>query len=305
MTWRKLGLVYRPPGDRPWARGYAHLPTPFEVEPGLIRVYFAALDEHKYGRVGFVDVPTSDPTRVLRESPDPALDLGELGCFDDCGAVPSCVADVGGKPSLYYIGFQRAERVPYMLFTGLAAGDSALERWERRSRVPVLDRTDREPFSRSAPWVRREGNGYRVWYWSCLRWQPTGGAPHYVNALMHARSSDGIAWEPDAEPCLMPNEPDEYALGRPSVVRDGDTYRMWFSARAHSNPYTIGYAESADGIAWTRRDDLAGIAASAEGWDSEMICYPAVIDAGGRRLMFYNGNRHGATGFGVAVLEDA
>jgi hypothetical protein len=34
-----------------------------------------------------------------------------------------------------------------------------------------------------------------------------------------------------------------------------------------------------------------------------MICYPAVVDVNGRRLMFYNGNRHGATGFGVAVLE--
>jgi hypothetical protein len=28
-----------------------------------------------------------------------------------------------------------------------------------------------------------------------------------------------------------------------------------------------------------------------------------VIDVNGRRLMFYNGNRHGATGFGVAEFE--
>ena len=34
-----------------------------------------------------------------------------------------------------------------------------------------------------------------------------------------------------------------------------------------------------------------------------MLCFPAVIDVHGQRLMFYNGNRHGATGFGVAVLE--
>jgi hypothetical protein len=78
---------------------------------------------------------------------------------------------------------------------------------------------------------------------------------------------------------------------------------MWFSVRSHSRPYRIGYAESADGRRWERMDHRAGIAASASGWDSEMICYPAVIDAGGRRLLFYNGNRHGATGFGVAVLE--
>ena len=120
---------------------------------------------------------------------------------------------------------------------------------------------------------------------------------------MHARSADGVVWSADGDALLAPNLPDEYALGRPSVVRDGDLYRMWYSIRSHSRPYRIGYAESADGLAWTRRDEEVGIAKSAEGWDSEMICYPAVIDAGGRRLMFYNGNRHGATGFGVAVLE--
>ena len=78
---------------------------------------------------------------------------------------------------------------------------------------------------------------------------------------------------------------------------------MWYSIRSRSAPYRIGYAESADGLAWTRKDDAVGIARSESGWDGEMVCYPAVIDVNGRRLMFYNGNRHGATGFGCAVLE--
>jgi hypothetical protein len=34
-----------------------------------------------------------------------------------------------------------------------------------------------------------------------------------------------------------------------------------------------------------------------------MVCYPFVIDAAGKRYLFYNGNRHGATGFGYAILE--
>lgn len=303
MTWEKLGLVYAPRGDRPWARGYAHLPTPTEIEPGIIRVYFTCLDEKKYGRIGFVDLQADDPTRVIREAHEPVLDLGELGSFDDCGVVPSCVATVNGRPALYYIGFQRAERVPYMLFTGLAdpSGDS----WVRRSRVPVLDRTDAEPFSRSAPWVIPEGSGYRVWYWSCLNWSPTAdGPPHNVNALMHARSADGVTWHADPEPCLLPRLPDEYALGRPCVLHDGDRYRMWFSARGHTIAYTIGYAESVDGVAWQRDDSRAGIAASPTGWDSEMICYPAILEIAGQKLLFYNGNRHGASGFGVARLHE-
>ena len=51
-----------------------------------------------------------------------------------------------------------------------------------------------------APWVLREGDGYRMWYWTCQRWTPTpGGAPHYNNAIVHARSRDGAAWEVEVE----------------------------------------------------------------------------------------------------------
>jgi hypothetical protein len=304
VRWRKRGLVYAPSGDRPWAQGYAHLPTPYRLDEHTVRVYFAALDEKKFGRVGFVDVSATDPTHVTRIADEPALDVGELGAFDDCGAVPSCVTVVRGRPALYYIGFQRTERVPYMLFTGLAFGRPGLEQWDRFARTPVLDRTDREPFSRSAPWILFENGGYRMWYWSCQKWEPRGdGPPHYVNAIRHARSDDGIAWRPDEGHCLEPNPPEEYSLGRPSVVRDGDRYRLWFSARAHGAAYRIGYAESTDGLTWDRDDRQAGITRSDAGWDSEMVCYPAVIDVNGRRFMFYNGNRHGATGFGVAELE--
>jgi hypothetical protein len=81
-------------------------------------------------------------------------------------------------------------------------------------------------------------------------------------------------------------------------------YRMWFSARAYGEPYTIGYAESQDGVSWVRRDELAGIARSDSGWDSEMIGHPNVIRAGGRLLMFYNGNGQGAAGFGCAEWLD-
>ena len=80
---------------------------------------------------------------------------------------------------------------------------------------------------------------------------------------------------------------------------------MWFSCRSgKGETYRIGYADSPDGIAWTRRDGAAGIDISASGWDSEMIEYPFVFDHKGERYMLYNGNGYGKTGFGLAVLEN-
>ncbi|MFQ5751293.1 MAG: hypothetical protein ACE5HI_04785, partial [bacterium] len=64
----------------------------------------------------------------------------------------------------------------------------------------------------------------------------------------------------------------------------------------------IGYAESENGLDWIRKDEEVGIEVSDEGWDSEMICYPAVISVNGTTYMFYNGNNNGETGFGYAQL---
>jgi hypothetical protein len=75
---------------------------------------------------------------------------------------------------------------------------------------------------------------------------------------------------------------------------------MWYSHRGPA--YRIGYAESADGLAWRRLDHLAGIAPSDAGWDSEMIEYACVFDCQGARFMLYNGNAFGRTGMGLAVL---
>jgi hypothetical protein len=77
---------------------------------------------------------------------------------------------------------------------------------------------------------------------------------------------------------------------------------MWYCVRGAS--YRIGYAESRDGLDWTRLDDAAGLAPPAAGWDSEMQAYPMALRDGARWVMLYNGNGYGATGFGAATADD-
>jgi hypothetical protein len=149
-----------------------------------------------------------------------------------------------------------------------------------------------------------EQNGVlRMWYASALKWEKSGPDLHYRIVIRHARSSNGSTWETHEHFCLGPNSDDEYAVGRPWVIHEEGIYKMWYSIRSFTDLYTIGYAESDDGIHWSRLDHLAGISKSASGWDSEMICFPCVIDVNDRRYLFYNGNRHGSTGFGYAVFD--
>lgn len=302
MKWRKLGLVYVPTGEQPWAVSHAYLPTPEVRDDGTIDVYFSALDAAKRGRIGCVQLSGTDPRRVLRASGSPLLDLGELGTFDDSGVNPSAVIRVNGETRLYYLGWQRGLSVPYQIFLGLATRHHDSAPFTRWSPVPVLERTRDEPFFRSAATIVPTSDGYRMWYVSVRRWlagEPL--TPEYV--IRSAVSADGLSWQAEEGISIDFASPDEFGFGRPWVLRDPDRWRMWYSIRSRSRPYRLGYAESPDGRVWTRLDDRVGISSSPEGWDSEMLCFGSVVDAGGERYLFYNGNRHGATGFGVAVLE--
>ena len=74
---------------------------------------------------------------------------------------------------------------------------------------------------------------------------------------------------------------------------------MWYSFMTHDTGYRIGYAESTDGLKFEKKPP--GIDVSPEGWDSELIEYAFVLNEADRYLMFYNGNRYGGTGTGLAI----
>ena len=124
-----------------------------------------------------------------------------------------------------------------------------------------------------------------------------------VHIIRYAFSKDGINWTSLEKPIIDLADDEEFGFGRPWVWKDENIYRMWYSIRRKNFPYCMGYAESANGIDWIRKDDEVGIKTSNSGWDSQMICYGAVLKVKEKTIMFYNGNNHGSTGFGLAILN--
>jgi predicted GH43/DUF377 family glycosyl hydrolase len=300
MKWQKHGLIYVPNGKWWWAKSHGYLPTATIVNNECIRVYYTALDENQYGRIGYLDLAIDNPSRIVHMESEPILGLGELGTFDDSGVNASCVINWNDAEYLYYVGWQRSERIPYLLFCGLAIGDG--KTFQRYARVPILDRSSQEPYTRSASTVIVENNALRMWYVSALSWITIEEKLYPTYVIRHAKSDDGIHWSSQGDVCIDFMSDDEFGFGRPWVIKDGSLYKIWYSIRSKTQPYRLGYAESADGLTWERKDDKVGLIRSDSGWDSEMICFPCVIDVLGKRYMFYNGNRHGATGFGYAEL---
>lgn len=297
--WTKLGVVLAPDARVPWMATHAALPTPVARHQGL-DLYVSGRNSDGCGQIGRcrVDLAAGRPA-VTVESREPLVAIGPLGAFDDRGATVSSVVEHGGRTYLHYTGWTLGVTVPFYLFAGLAVSEDGGATFEKVSRAPILERTPADPFMTASGAVLVENGVWRMWYVSCTGWRIIGGVPRHDYHIKYAESADGISWRRDNRVCIDYASPDEYAIARPWVVRDDDRYRMWYSYRGAA--YRIGYAESHDGLTWERLDARTGIDVSPEGWDSEMIAYPAVIRAAGREWMFYNGNGYGRTGIGCAV----
>lgn len=298
MAWRKRGRVYEAKEFAPWARSHASNPVAEPLDGSRCRVYFSTRDANNRSSIAWLEIDLARPTEVLRVSDAPALSPGRTGTFDDSGVSMGCLVREGRDRYLYYLGWNLGVTVPWRNSIGLAVSRDGGP-FERVSEAPVLDRGHHDPFSVSYPWILREGPLWRMWYGSNMSW----GAEQkeMAHLIKYADSSDGLAWRREGRVAIPFASPGEYAVSKPCVVKDGGTYRMWYSFRGER--YRIGYAESADGLSWRRRDERSGIDVSPEGWDAEAVCYPCVFDQAGQRYMLFNGNRYGLTGFGIASWE--
>lgn len=282
----------------PWAVSHAALPVVEPMADGRHRVFFSSRDEHGRAQIGAATALLDDRPG-WSPSPAPVLTLGPLGSFCDNGVTSSCIVVHGGLKYLYFTGWSLGVTVPFYLNIGVACSDDDGRTFRRPSDGPLFDRNAIDPFMTASPYVLIENGRWRMWYVSATGWVLEAGRPKHRYHIRYAESDDGIAWRRDGRVCIDFKNDDEYAIARPCVVMDGDRYRMWYSYRG--DRYRIGYAESHDGLVWQRLDERAGIGVSADGWDSDMIEYPLIVDVGSRRFMLYNGNDYGRTGIGLAV----
>lgn len=301
MTWHKRGLVFETGqhGVGGWMDHAALTPTPWSRGDGSIRVFASFRDAQGVGRIGYVDVAADEPTRVLRVSPEPVLDIGRDGCFDDNGMILGDVVDAPGGLHMFYVGFQKVAKAKFLAFSGLALSIDGGERFTRVQETPILDRAPGRSSIAAIHSAHHDGGLWRLWYAVGDDWEYIGGHAFPRYHIRYAETRDLQAIPGQDHVCLRPRD-DEYRIGRPRVYRIDDRYAMYFTWGDRAGRYQPGMAFSDDGIAWDRRDDMLGIAPSVAGWDSRTLCYPALANGGRGRLMFYNGNDMGRDGFGVA-----
>lgn len=305
MKWIKRGKIFDSSFNKDgwdWMQKYTAVPVVDHIEGDLYKVYYISRNADNRSQTGYFTFRITDPTNILEISKDPILTLGPLGgCRDSLIAACSLAKTPEGDRYLYTTGWASSGRTRYYPSIGLAISRDGGETYEQYSNAPVVDKSDDDPFGQATPTVMYDNGIWRMWYASYRKWELRDGEPWPTYELRYAESTDGVNWKKYGQRII--GSDGEEAVAKPDVIFEDGIYKMWYSYRVNYKEYKIGYAESPDAIRWERKDDIVGIDTSDEGWDSEMIEYPALFDHAGTRYMLYNGNTFGLTGIGLAELE--
>jgi hypothetical protein len=310
MGWKKLGLIFDlSKHNIQWLKSHAMVPTPLLLAD-RIRIYFSGRDQKGQSRISYIDLDRNDPAKVIYIHDRPLMEVGKIGTFDDSGTIATCATVNNSVIYLYYTAYSLSVTVPYRNSIGIASSIDNGKTFNRLFKGPIVDRSINEPYFTISPWVLQIGGIWHMWYASATDWLIVNGKPESIYHIKYAYSTDGIKWHRDNQSCILPITEEE-ANARPSVIQDGEKLKMWFCYRGSTDfrdgndSYKIGYAEAHINkpTSWTRKDNLAGINCGPEQWDNQMQAYPAVLNTGKQKFLFYNGNGFGINGFCCAKWE--
>ncbi len=93
-----------------------------------------------------------------------------------------------------------------------------------------------------------QGGSYHMWY--------TSGGNNIWESIGYANSEDGLTWIKHPTPVLERGTAwEDWIVAYPEVLFDGTTFHMWYwgiQGGPIPTDFSIGYATSQDGIAWTK-----------------------------------------------------
>ncbi len=142
-----------------------------------------------------------------------------------------------------------------------------------------------------SPRILKEGGQYKMWY-------SGSDGPHY--RILYANSTDGISWTKHGMVLDIgaPGGSDDTHVAYHWVLKEGSTYKMWYSGldeyTPHGGIYRIFYATSSDGISWTKH----GVVLDADppgGPGYPLTHTPCIRNEGGTYRMWYSGRDQAGT----------
>jgi hypothetical protein len=133
--------------------------------------------------------------------------------------------------------------------------------------------------------IIKDGDTFEMW--------AMGLNNSYAYNLMYLVSDDGASWNIQNGTLTLGGHGafDEVALLPGTVIKEGATYKMWYTGEDIDGIYTIGYATSSDGIDWTKGNNGEPVIniGPVNKFDGGGAAMPSVIKDGATYKMWYAG----------------
>ncbi len=296
MIWERRGMVGFPAAYIDWADNSLLQPTPYLLNDEIVRVFCGMRDKTGRSRIGFVDINPDNPNTIMGYSSNPSLDLGGPGLFDESGVVPCALRYEHGSLYMYYAGYELSTTVRFKAYSGLAVSHDEGISFERKKKVPVLDRSDEEPLFRAIHSILKADSGWDIWYGAGERFVPGENKSLPVYNIRYMHSEDGVKF-PEVGSVAIDICEDQHRVGRPCVLKTAYGYTMLYGYGSEKRPYTLALALSRDGKVWNKVPGEMSIIGLRDDLDDQMAAYPSVVRTKKGTYLFYNGNEYGKYGF--------
>ena len=242
-------------------------------------------------------VPAS-PTKWVRYANNPILSQGPAGAWDAGNIMaPDSVVQEGNELFLYYHG----SNGPVAKIGMATSSDGVI--WTKYNGNPIIDAGPAGSWDDSGVvqnTVIKDGSTFKMWY---------AASDGTYNRIGYATSSDGKSWTKYASNPVMdvggPGAFDRQWTFCPYVLRENGIYKMWYAGSDGSSTWRIGYAESNDGLNWTKYAYNPVLNVGGPGaWDSAMVITPRVLNISGSYKMWYTGHPGDHDSIGYATSPD-
>lgn len=302
QQWKKYAgnpvLPQGAPGQ--WDSNWTSLPSLVRVSASEWRLYYCS----STNGIGFATGNMDDPVKWKRYEKNPVFTPGRPGKFDSHGPLGPEIVQL--SPLHWYMYYATGGNGPWR--TGLAESHDGGLSWTRVSEDPIIQLGLPNTFDGAGTGtvsVMRTESEWKMWYTAATRRDP----PLYH--IGYATSPDGIHWSKHPANPVLSFDPflpaENIIVSKPHVIFEDGIYKMWYSSQGlqpnlKDRPYSIGYAESDDGIYWMKYPANPVLRTSpSPSWDSEQVEYPEVVRFGKELRMWFCGS--GYTQIGYAVSE--
>lgn len=304
LGFERLGLVFNPElfVDYLGALSHAANPVAVRLSDGIYRVFFNSRDEMNRSSVYSFDFDI-DGLCVLQDSLKPQYILqGEKTYYCD-GISLGSEFKLNGVSWITFMGWTNPPGKQHWFGKiGKFKLNEDLN-FGMIEKKPWFDLDKDDPVSLSYPTFYEDTSETKIkmWYGSTITWDAGNGEMLHLlkeksslNGVTFASTGRRIPWKIGFA----------QAFSRPSVIKVGDYFLMSYSFRGNQSRYKIGFCilNDIENFGIKSLEQFAVFGTSDEHWENDMVEYPYLVSHGGSTYMFYNGNRYGQTGIGLAKV---